>query len=210
MLYKPWHKRLRERIVVALAKIKWTQKSELTTADKDFIHNLLASDYYLIATRRGNYLTTFFIGLGGLLTSFKWSRYSHVLMNLENDVHDRGDFRLIEATMKGTGYSTFDQVFHDVDSVALMRPKYVSVKEWTAALDASKTYLGVPYDSLFDVKNAAEVNCVELVWRAIQTIPGYEQKFPHLTYLVNKHPTLTPEMFVSNTDFEVCYEKRSR
>ena len=200
---------LHKKIVALVAKVKWKQRAQIDDATRAAIHKMLAKDYYIIATRRGNYFTTFLISLGNFFMTFKWGQHSHVLMNLEDEVNSSEDFRLIEATMKaGTHYSTFEEVFTDVDSVALLRPKNITIREWTAALDSVKTYLGVPYDSLFDMRNAAEINCVELVWLAIQSIPEYRNKFPDVVNLFESYATLTPSMLVNSSDFEVYYSTR--
>jgi len=168
------------------------------------------NDYYIIATRRSNQLTTFFINLGHFLLTGKWGYYSHVLMNLEDEVADKSDFRFIEATGAGTHYSTFDQVFNGVDAVALVKPRNMSLNEWTGALDSVKVHLGKPYDNLFDIKSDLEINCVELIRLALINVPNYHTRFPEFEKLVNKKKKLTPQMFLDCSDFEVVYQIRRR
>jgi hypothetical protein len=126
-------------------------------------------------------------------------------MNLEDEVKTDDDFRFIEATGKGTHYSNFDDVFGKVDAVALIKPKHMSIEEWTVALDKAKTYLGIPYDNLFNLKNTLEINCAELIRLALQALPDYETKFASFERLVAKKKKITPDMFVACPDFEVVY-----
>ena len=200
-LYQKFH----EWVVKQISKVHWEAKYELTPIQKDIIRELLAGDYYIIATRRGNYLSSFFINLGHFLFTGKWGYYTHVLMNLEDEVKDPSDFRLIEATTKGTKYSTFDEVFSGVESVALLKPHSMTIDEWTDCLDAAKVHLGKPYDNLFDVKSDAEVNCVELVKLALKAIPNYEIRFAHFERELASRPTLTPQMFLECQDFHVYH-----
>ncbi len=198
---------IQKRVVAGVAKIKWKSTGTLSEATQQKIQTMLAVDYYIIATKRSNYLTTFFINLGNFLMTRKWGVFSHVLMNLEDEVKTVDDFRLIEATLKyGTKYSTFAEVFHDVDSVKLVKPKNIPIAQWTAALDSLKVYIGRPYDSLFDMKSDAEINCVELIIKAVETIPDYRNLFPNFVQLIADHPTLTPSMVIDCEDFEVAYE----
>lgn len=163
------------------------------------------SDYYIIATKRYNYFSTFMINFGHWFLTGRWGYYSHVLMNLEDEVKTDDDYRFIEATGAGTHYSTFDEVFSIVDAVALIKPKNITLEEWTAALDRAKTYLGTPYDNLLDLKNSLEINCVELIHLALQGIPEYEVKFAEFEKMISKYKKLTPSMFIECPDFEVIW-----
>lgn len=191
-----------------MAKIHWHRDSKLSEVDKTILKGKLASDYYIIATRRSNYLTTFLISFGNFFLTGKWGTYSHVLMNLEDAVQDENDYRFIEATGLGTHFSTFGAVFDPVDAVALIKPKNMTLAEWTEALDKAKTYLGRPYDNLFNLRNDLEINCVELIRLALEGIPGYADKFAEFEKLVAKKKKLTPDMFVECSDFEVVYTIR--
>jgi len=188
-----------------LAKVHWKQKDSLTADDDAMLKEWFAKDYYIIASRRGNYLTTFFIALGNWFLTGRWGFYSHVLMNLEDEVVTDDDFRFIEATGKGTHYSTYYEVFHKVDAVALIKPKNMPIEEWTEALDAIKVYLGAPYDNLFDLKNNLEINCVELIRLALLHTPNYETRFAEFEKMIAKKKKLTPDMFTECSDFEVVY-----
>jgi hypothetical protein len=128
-------------------------------------------------------------------------------MNLEDKVDTVDDFRLIEAVTAGVTYTPFDQVF-DVDAVVLLKPKRVTLAEWTEAMDASKTYLGRPYDTLFDLAQDNKLSCVEVVHDAISKIPGYKVLFPELEHAIAEWKNLTPQMFYECGDFEVAFEIR--
>jgi hypothetical protein len=193
-------------VMHVIAKIKWKQRDELNSTEKAKIADLLTRDYYIIATRRKNYLSAFFISLGHWLLTFKWGHYTHVLMNLEDEVNDVSDFRLIEATTTGTKYSEFDVVFDGVDSVALLKPKRLSLSEWTRVMDSATVHLGKPYDSLFDLKDATKVSCVELIRLAMQALPNYQTLFPDFERTIAKKKNLTPQMFLDCPDFEVVFE----
>ena len=185
------------------ARLRWKQKYRLTPEDLEILKDRCVKDYYIIATRKSSYFSTFLIALGNFLLTGKWGFYSHVLMNLEDEVEIKSDFRFIEATGDGTHYSTFTGVFNKVDSVALIKPKSMTIEEWTAALDHIKVYLGVPYDNLFNLKNTLEINCVELIRLALQNLPDYETRFANFEKLVAKKKKLTPDMFAECEDFEV-------
>jgi hypothetical protein len=190
-------------IMDVLAKVKWKQQHPLTEAQLDTLNELLSDDYFIIATRRSNFLTSFFINFGHFLLTGKFGFYTHVLMNLENEVATEDDFRFIEATTHGTKYSTFDQVFSGVDAVSLIKPKDMTLDEWTECLDAARLKLGTPYDSLFNIKNDQEINCVELIRIALQALPDYSTRFANLEKLLAKKKKLTPQMIVDCPDFHV-------
>ena len=204
---KYWTK-IKLAVVKWIGSISWSPKTKdiLTQADQDFIKSLCIKDYYIIATRRDNYLSTFFICLGHFLLTGRWGQYSHVMMNLEDEVKAESDFRFIEAVGTGTRYSTFDVAFADVTSVAMIKPKHMELKEWTACLDAAKVHLGKPYDNLFDIKSDLEINCVELIRLALQSLPDYSTRFHNFENVLSKKKILTPQMFLECEDFHViCY-----
>ena len=203
---KSFFQKIHEWVVVTITPIRWKQRSQITSAQKEVIREKLTHDYFIIATRRRNYLTTFFIGLGHFLLTGKWGHYSHVLMNLEDEVHSDSDFRLIEATTKGTIYSTFEKVFDRVDSVALIKPHSMTVEEWTKCMDAAKEHLGKPYDNLFNIKNDMEINCVELVRIALSALPDYRFRFANFENMIARKNNITPQMFLDCPDFHVYAE----
>jgi len=197
--------RLQIFAIKQFAKIKWSPAKLLTLEDKIELKATLTKDYYIIATRKSNYLTTYLICIGNFLLTGKWGFYSHVLMNLEDIVKTEDDFRFIEATGPGVHYSEFSDVFDHVDAVAIIKPKNMTIDEWTKALDKAKLYLGRPYDNLFDLKSDLEVNCVELIRLALQGIPDYNIKFANFEKMIASKKKLTPDMFHECDDFEIVY-----
>lgn len=197
-------------VIESLAKIHIHQRKKLSEDEKAKLKMMFENDYYIIATKKSNYFSTFMINFGHWFLTGRWGFYSHVLMNLEDQVKNDDDFRFIEATGDGTHYSTFDNVFHGVDSVALITPKNMSIEEWTLALDKAKMYLGVPYDNLLDLRNTLEINCVELIRLALEGIPNYETKFSEFEKLVAKKKKLTPMMFAECSDFEIVWSSKNR
>lgn len=196
------------------SSIKWKQRHAITPVDKENLARLLTKDYYIIATRRGNLLTTYFIGLANFFLSGKFGFYSHVLMNLEDEVKGYEDFKFVEALGSGTQYSTWTDVFGDFtganspDAVALIKPKSLTVDDWTAVLDKARQQVGKPYDTLFDLKDDKAISCVEMVRLALQTLPNYDRDFANFEKLIAKRKNLTPQMFLECRDFEIYYEIR--
>lgn len=197
-----------QRVQVVLAnligKVTWKEQ-DISFDVQRRLYNMLAADHYLIMTRRRNHLSTYFISLGAFIKTGKWSFWSHILMNLENDVNQPEDFRLIEAIGKGTEYTPFDQVF-DVQDVALLIPKGMTTDEWTEVMSGARQQLGKQYDSLFDLKTTDKISCVEMVRLALMTIPNYATKFADFERDIAHVNFLTPQMFYDCDDFQVVYE----
>lgn len=200
-------KKLINKIVIWIGNVHWASSNTLSGLELDEIEKLLTSDYYIILTRRKNHLSTYFVSLLYLFLKFKFGYYAHALMNLEDEINDPSDFRLIEATGKGVHYSPFDKVF-ECHSVALLRPKNMTLENWTYVMDKAKKQLGKKYDSLFDLKSDKELSCVELVRVALQTVPDYETKFANFEKMIKENKNLHPQMFYDCEDFYVEYEVR--
>lgn len=190
-----------------VGKVKWKLKRGLTDQDREQLHKLLEEDYYIILTRRRNHLSTYLTSLGNLLLTGRWGFWSHALMNLEDEVKSKDDFRLIEAVSRGVSYSPFNEVF-DVDAVVLLKPKRLAIGEWTAILDSSKEYLGRKYDTLFDLAHDNKLSCVELVHNVIKRVPGYKVIFADFESAIERRKNLTPQMYYDSADFEVVFELR--
>lgn len=194
-------------VVLTIGKIQWRYTGGLSEAELAHIYTLLVPNYYVIITHRKNHLSTFFVGLASFMVTGKWSYWAHALMNLEDDVDSKSDFRLIEATGSGVHYSPFSDVFN-VHGVALLKPKNMSINHWTYVLDKAKKELGKPYDTLFDIKNDNALSCVELVRVALMNEPDYYINFPNFETMISNRKNLTPQMFYDCEDFEVIYEVR--
>lgn len=204
-------KKLCQKIMNFLVKnvgtIHWKSKKSLTEEDKQQIKKLLVTNYYIIATRRTNYLGSFCVRLAHFLVTGRWGYYSHVLMNLEDEVHSDEDFRLVEATTKkGVNYSTFDEVFNDVSAVALLIPKGMTNDEWNEIFERTKLYIGKPYDTMFDYKNDKALSCVEGVRNALMGLKNYYYRFANFEATIANARTITPQMFLESPDFEVVFE----
>jgi len=190
-----------------IGKIHWSPTTVLSETECNTIKELLIPNYYIILTRRNNHLSTYAIAVGNFFLTGKFSYWSHVLMNTEDEVNDKKDFRLIEAIGTGIQFSPFDKVF-DVQSVAILKPRHIQAWQWTAILDKAKTELGKPYDTLFDLKSDSALSCVELVRNALMAEDDYEINFANFEAMIAKNKNLTPEMFYNCPDFEVIYEIR--
>lgn len=199
--------KLQAWFVKTITPVKWKQRKPLTLHDMEVLQGMLTKDYFVICVRRNNYLTGFFISLAHFFLTFRWGYYTHVMMNLEDEVQDVSDFRIIEATTTtGTSFTPFATAFDEVDSVALIKPKAMTLDEWTACLDRALQFLGTPYDNLFDLKTSEQINCVELVRIALQTLPDYSTRFANFEKTLSKKKYLTPQMFAECEDFHIYHE----
>ena len=205
---KSFFQRVQESFIKGVSHVRWKQRSYFSQSELELIKPMLAHDYFIIATRRRNYVTSFLINLSHFFLTGKWGYYTHVLMNLEDEVHSDADFRFIEATTKGTKFSTFDEVFSKVDGIALIKPKSMTLMEWTDCLDAAKVHLGKPYDNLFNLKDQMEINCVELVRLALMRLPDYDTRFSNFEKMLKNKKYLTPDMFAQCEDFHTLLEMR--
>ena len=189
-----------------LAKITWRENDGIPEEDREILREMFARDYYIVATRRDNFLSSWFMNLGHWFLTGRFGYYTHVFMNTEDEVKDDADFRFIESTGSGTHYSTLEEVLDGVEAIALITPKSMTSTEWTACLDEAKTHLGKPYDNLFNLVNGEEINCVELVRNALMMLPDYHERFANFEELIKrKGGKLTPTMFVECPDFHVVW-----
>jgi hypothetical protein len=196
-------------ISITIGKINWTSKKVATAEELKTVHDKLISNYYIIMTRHNGHLSTYAISLAHFLLTGRWGYYGHVLMNLEDTVDNDDDFRLIEAIGTGVTYSPFNRVLDaQCGSVALLKPKSMSLEYWTTVLDRAKTELGKPYDTLFDLSNDRSLSCVELVRVALQKEPNYTTDFANFEAMITKSKNLDPQMFYECPDFEIVYEFR--
>jgi hypothetical protein len=208
-------KSLVEKVIIGIGKIHWSSSTQISAADQEKIKELLVDNYFVILSHRKNHLSTFFVGLANFVLTFKWGYWSHALMNLEDEVQTKSDFRivgmndraLIEATGEGVHITPFDKVF-DAHGIALLKPKSMTLDEWTAVLDKAKDQIGKPYDTLFDLADDKALSCVELVRVILQAQPNYETDFANFEALIKKRKNLTPSMFVECPDFGIVYKVR--
>lgn len=179
----------------------------LTLEDWKLLQESLASDYYLILTRRKTHLTTYSIAFMTWIKQGKWPDYSHALMNLdlEDDAADFMKFKLMEATSTGVHYSRFDEIF-DCDYVCLLEPVNMDHDEWKSVMKGLAEQLGKPYDNLFDVYDDTHVSCVEMCLDALRANPNYQRDFPTLEAMIQQAKNLTPQMYRECADFRVVLE----
>lgn len=194
-------------IVLGIGRIHWKPKKLISIDDRRKIRQLLTDNYLIIVTHRSNHLSTFFVCLSNFLLTGKWGYWAHTLMNVEDEVTSDHDFRLVEAVGTGVQYTPFDNVF-DVQGVALLKPRKMSLEQWTLIMDKAKTQLGKPYDSLFDLKSDKALSCVELVRLALMAETNYAQDFSNFEHMITNNNNLTPQMFYECKDFEIVFEVR--
>lgn len=176
----------------------------LTEEEHDTLRRMLAEGHFIILTRRKTHLTTYLIALGHWIKTGRLGYWSHAVMNLEGEVERNSDFRLMEATGKGTGYSSFMNVF-DCDSVVLLKPLGFTSASWTDAMDVLRHQEGKEYDTLFDITEDKRLSCVELVYKALE---GERSRLDGLMKCVEKYKTLTPDMLYDCGDFSIELEIR--
>lgn len=132
------------------------------------------------------------------------------MVNIENKVVTDEDFRIVEASANrknGAGFVPFWNAFA-VDSVALLRPRGLTVTEWNKIFEKLLKYEGQKYDSAFDLSNDKTISCVELVRLALQTLPDYETRFSAFEEMVTKNKNLTPQDYYDCSDFDHVWEVR--
>lgn len=203
--------KIKSAIVTCIGRIQWKTNRVLTNDERQKINDLLKDNYYIILTRHSGNLSSYAIGAAHLvLTKFKkFGYYAHVLMNMEDAVSSDDDFRLIEAVRVGVKYSPFDEVFDkNCGSVALLKPRCLTLEDWTRIMDQAKTYLGRSYDTLYDLTNDNKLSCVELVRDALRAETDYENEFACFEAMIKDAKNLDPHMFYECHDFEIVYEVR--
>jgi len=203
--------KIKNAISTLVGKLNWEVDKDdtLTSYERHKIYGLLKDNHCIILTRHAGHFSTYAISFAHIFLTGKWGYYAHALLNLENEVKHDGDFRFIEATGKGVHYSDFMEAFdRQTGSVALLKPKSMSIEKWTAVMDKARTELGKPYDTLFDLANDRALSCVELVRAALQGEPNYATDFANFERMIAKSRNLDPHMFYECPDFEVVYEAR--
>ena len=196
--------------VKLIGKINWGgNRYKVTGEELEIIRTMLKKDYYLILTRHNGHLSTYSVSLAHKVLTGRWGHYTHALMNLEGDVTKDEDFRIIEANGVGVHYSYFADVL-TCDSVALLKPKNMTIDEWTIVLERVKTHLGKPYDTLFDLQQDQRFSCISLIRNALMASPNYHTDFAHFEAMVQKAGNVDPNFLYECPDFEVVWETRHR
>ena len=192
-----------------LGTIHWKSRNILSLEEQDQIRQRLIGNYYVMLSRRNNHLSSYLISFADFVLTGKFSYWSHAFMNLEDKVTSDSDFIIVEAISAGVSLTPFAQAF-DCNSVVLLKPKNMTIEDWTIALDKARTEVGKPYDNLFDLKNDNQMNCVELVRTSLMADPDYMTNFSKFEEMISKRKNLTPQMFYDCPDFEVVYEVRRK
>lgn len=190
-------------------KINWSSKKVVSQDELNTVRAKLKDNYYVIASRHNGHFSSYVISFAHWLFTGKWGYYGHVFMNLEDKVESDDDYRFIEAVGTGVRIIGFGGVFDDqVSSIALLKPKCMTLEDWTAALDKAKTEVGKPYDTVFDLANDQALSCVEVVRVALQATPNYSTNFAEFEKMIMAAGNLDPQMFYECPDFEVVWEIR--
>lgn len=201
-------KKILSAITFIVSKIRWPQWSPLREDELARVEALLKDNYYVILTRHGNHLSTVAINIAHSTITGRKGYYGHVLMNLEDEVTTADDFRLVEAVGAGSKFSTFEEVFKNSDSVAILKPANLKLEDWTAILDKAKSLTGRKYDTVYDMYDDSKLSCVELVRNALEANDKYAHNFGNLEAMLRQYHRLDPQMYYECPDFEVVYEMR--
>jgi len=218
MSYESWWYRILHKITGIFSRAHWKNIRalfnggiyyDLKEEDLDKIRTYLSKSYFIILTYRKAHLTTWMIAVLTFIKTGKWQKYSHVLMNVDNESDEMlwNKFKLIEATNKGVHYSTFMEVF-DCDAVCLLQPSNISQEELNYVIEGLLNQHGYHYDDLFDLSDKTRVSCVELVLNALKKSPNYDTDFAEFDKMINKVGNLTPQMYLDCPDFKKILEIR--
>jgi hypothetical protein len=179
----------------------------LSTEDWRRIHAVLTQGYYIILTADKSHASSWAVRFAGLGLTGKISDYSHALVNIEpdQDSYAYSEFRFIEALGSGVKVSNWDEVFN-CDTICILKPKYYSTEELNHVLAAAYTLVGRKYDKYFNLKDAKELSCVEVVRNQLKQLPYYEDRMRVFEFMIQHYKNLTPQMFRDCPDFEVLLE----
>jgi len=214
-----WTKIFQYFVLVVIAPVRWTyivglfrngRYWNLNDDDRAYLRVALKPNYFIILTSRKTHLTTYLTGIASLITTGKWSHWSHAFLNVDSGrASGVGDFEFVflESTAIGVHYTTFPYVF-DCDAVALLVPKNMTPEEWTVVIDRAVTEEGKPYDALFQFNQEKALSCVELVRASLMSLPDYQIRFANFEAMIAKSGYLTPQMFADCPDFEIVWQIR--
>lgn len=184
------------------------RRYNLSMKDHFYAFQLLKDHNYIILNRRNLHLSTYLISLGSFLLSGRFSYYSHIFLNIEDeDAINYQDLMFLEAVSKGVKVSHFLETFN-CDSVCFLKPRHATQEDWLLALQEAKRNVGKKYDTTFNMHDASKMSCAEFVFDAIKEIPDYMNKFPVTVSRITKEKQIHPEFFYNNSDFEIVWEIR--
>jgi uncharacterized protein YycO len=124
------------------------------------------------------------------------------MMHIEDD----GSLDIIESTGSGVNRVNYYKAL-TVDSLAILKPKFISDEQMEFANEYAKNYIGHVYDNRFNLKDDNELSCVELVYRCLMKVNP--NGLPKLNKRIKMNGNLSPQMFYDCGDFDVVYEIRS-
>lgn len=211
-----------------LSPFSWTRlkflltgrEYDLTATDREYLRKMCDQGVFIWVTRRETHLTTHLITFSdwalGLLAWLRRGRkgerpklgfYAHAFLNTENDT-------FIEAVSEGVIESYFDNIFN-VDAVAALAPKHLTLIEWhmfsKKFVEVATSKKGAQYDTVFDLKDATKVSCIELIRLSLQhcmSDDDYLLRFGNFEALIKDKRNLTPQMLRDCSDFEIVIEMR--
>lgn len=179
----------------------------VTDTEKEYIRGLLNIQPCFILIENRSFLTGYLIRLLAWLTTGKWPRYTHVLMNFDVGLGPNSDsFLLIESTNRGVHFSSFDQVFA-CDNVCLTTVE-LSQFEWAQVRMGLAKQIGKEYDDCFDLSDNSRVTCVEMCWDALKELPNRDQLFPSIVKQIIRYKQITPEDFRDGDEIIILYETK--
>lgn len=205
---KNWINAVQYSVVMWIGSIRWKPKNLITPSVQQVIADKLRDNYYIMLTHRKSHLSTYITCIGTFFCTGKLGYWAHAMMNLEDQVNGVEDFRIVEALGEGVTYTPFEQAV-DVNGIVLLKPKHLTIEDWTAILDKAKSDIGKPYDTLFDLTSDQALSCVEFVRNALKAEPNYDKHFAHFEKMIQEsHNQLPPQLFYDCDDFEVVFEVR--
>lgn len=109
----------------------------------------------------------------------------------------------IEATMPLVRYSSLVDVWAGASEVMLIRPRFASQQQRIDAYDHAKKYIGLPYDTEFELTDN-EFYCSELVVRAYADA-GSAIPWHAISRNVGGDTYVVPSDFENETQFEILW-----
>lgn len=198
-----------ELLAKIIGKIRWPwlyraftgRQYGLMIEDHDKIKQVLKRGD-IVLTWRSSHLSSYFIAAGHYLLTGRFTKWSHVLITVSDSDDD-----FVEAIGIGVVDSKFSKIF-DCEACAILRPKMPDGIDWTLVIGEALNDIGHKYDYRFNLKDASEFSCVELVLDALKRIPDYESRLHGLLAMIKNEGQLTPPMYYECGSFDVVLEIR--
>lgn len=201
-----------------IGRINWTgvkylmtgREYNLTDDDIDQVYKLLIDHRCIVLTRRNTHLTTYLIGLSDFFLRLRRSRSMYPLKmgywaHIFTELSTGHELKIVESIGKGVVKSNFYRALN-VDSICVLKPKYLSEEEMETANELAVKYIGALYDTCFNINDDSRLSCAELVYRSLSRTKPYG--IPGLNTMIRRLGNLTPQMFYDCGDFEILLEIR--